>query len=85
MGNDGKQRYTTTYYNLDAIISVGYRVNSINATAFRKWATRVLKDYLLKGYSVNQQLLALQRQIDTRFDEHTQRMTRNHLFLHIVH
>ncbi len=75
MGNDGKQRYTTVFYNLDVIISVGYRVNSVNATAFRKWATHVLKDYLLKGYSVNQQLLAIQRQIDSRFDEHSLRMT----------
>lgn len=73
--SDGKV-YRTQFYNLDAIISVGYRVNSINATAFRKWATGVLKDYLLKGYSVNQQLLAMQRQLDTRFDEHSQRMTR---------
>ena len=72
---DGKN-YKTQFYNLDAIISVGYRVNSINATAFRRWATRVLKDYLLKGYSVNQQLLAMQRQIDSRLDEHTQRMSR---------
>ena len=72
---DGK-KYKTQFYNLDAIISVGYRVNSVNATAFRKWATHVLKDYLLKGYSVNQQLLAVQRQIDTRFDEHSLRMTR---------
>ena len=73
--SDGKV-YRTQFYNLDAIISVGYRVNSINATAFRKWATGVLKNYLLKGYSVNQQLLAMQRQIDTRFDEHSLRMTR---------
>ena len=73
--SDGKV-YKTQFYNLDAIISVGYRVNSINATAFRKWATGVLKDYLLKGYSVNQQLLAMQRQLDTRLDEHSQRMTR---------
>ena len=73
--SDGKV-YRTQFYNLDAIISVGYRVNSINATAFRKWATGVLKDYLLKGYSVNQQLLAMQRQLDTRFEEHSQRMTR---------
>ena len=72
---DGKI-YKTQFYNLDAIISVGYRVNSVNATAFRKWATHVLKEYLLKGYSVNQQLLAMQRQIDTRFDEQSQRMTR---------
>ena len=73
--SDGKV-YKTQFYNLDAIISVGYRVNSINATIFRQWATRVLKDYLLKGYSVNQQMLALQRQIDTRFDEQSQRITR---------
>ena len=73
--SDGKV-YRTQFYNLDAIISVGYRVNSINATAFRKWATGVLKDYLLKGYSVNQQLLAMQRQLDTRLDAHSQRMTR---------
>ncbi len=72
---DGKT-YKTQFYNLDAIISVGYRVNSVNATAFRRWATQVLKDYLLKGYSVNQQLLAMQRQIDTRFDEQSRRMTR---------
>lgn len=73
--SDGKV-YKTQFYNLDAIISVGYRVNSINATAFRKWATHVLKDYLLKGYSVNQQLLAMQRQMDMRFDEQSLRMTR---------
>ena len=73
--SDGKV-YKTQFYNLDAIISVGYRVNSINATAFRKWATHVLKDYLLKGYSVNQQLLAMQRQMDTRFEEQSVRMTR---------
>lgn len=52
MGNDGKQRYQTTYYNLDAILSIGYRVNSKNATQFRIWANKVLKEYLIKGYSV---------------------------------
>jgi hypothetical protein len=56
MGNDSMQRYKTKYYNLDAIISVGYRVNSINATLFRIWATRTLKNYLLKGYAVNQRI-----------------------------
>jgi hypothetical protein len=45
--NDGK-KYLTSFYNLDAIIAVGYRVNSYNATQFRIWATNVLKDYLLK-------------------------------------
>ena len=44
------------YYNLDMIISVGYRVNSKNATSFRRWATSVLKQYLIKGYVINQQL-----------------------------
>ena len=41
------------FYSLDVIISVGYRVNSIRATAFRQWATSVLKQYMLKGYAVN--------------------------------
>ncbi len=45
------------FYNLDAIISVGYRVNSSRATQFRIWATKVLKDYILKGYSINQRII----------------------------
>ena len=56
MGNDGKQSYLTKYYNLDAILSVGYRVNSRNATLFRQWATQVLRNYLLKGFSINQRM-----------------------------
>lgn len=44
------------YYNLDMIISVGYRVNSKNATSFRRWATSILKQYLIKGYAINQQI-----------------------------
>lgn len=63
MGNDGKQRYTTKYYNLDAILSIGYRVNSKNATFFRKWVNSVLKDYLLKGYSINKRLSELERTV----------------------
>ena len=46
---DGK-RYNTSYYNLDAIIAVGYRVNSKKATMFRIWANRVLKEFIIKGY-----------------------------------
>jgi len=53
---DGK-KYDTNFYNLDAIISVGYRVNSAKATKFRIWATRTLKEYLLKGYAMNQKRL----------------------------
>jgi len=56
MGNDGKQTYHTKFYNLDAILSVGYRVNSKNATQFRIWANKVLKDYLVKGYAVNEKI-----------------------------
>lgn len=63
MGNDGKQKYVTKYYNLDAILSVGYRVNSKNATLFRRWANGVLKEYLLKGYSVNRRLTELEHTV----------------------
>ena len=53
---DGKT-YQVEYYNLDMIISVGYRVKSKNGVIFRKWATKVLKDYMIKGYAVNQKRL----------------------------
>lgn len=59
---DGKL-YKTKFYNLDAILSVGYRVNSINATMFRRWANSVLKEYLLKGYSVNQRFERLEQRV----------------------
>ena len=62
------------FYNLDMIISVGYRVNSRNATLFRKWATSVLKEYMLKGYAVNQRLLAIEDRIDRRLQEHTEQI-----------
>ena len=51
------------FYNLDMIISVGYRVNSIRGTQFRQWANKVLKDYMLKGYAVNQRLLNIENQL----------------------
>ena len=53
--SDGK-KYKTKYYNLDIIISVGYRVKSLRGTQFRQWANKVLKEYLLRGYSNNQRL-----------------------------
>ncbi|MDY4558087.1 MAG: RhuM family protein [Alloprevotella sp.] len=62
---DGKT-YKTLFYNLDAILSVGYRVNSINATSFRRWASTVLKQYLLRGYAVQRQIRQLERQIVLR-------------------
>ena len=59
---DGKV-YKTKFYNLDAILSVGYRVNSKNATLFRQWANQVLKEYLLKGYSVNARFERLEQRV----------------------
>lgn len=50
--SDGKI-YKTGFYNLDAIISIGYRVNSIQATRFRQWATAVLKEYIIKGFTMD--------------------------------
>ena len=55
---EGKtQTHMVDYYNLDMIISIGYRVKSTQGVAFRKWATKILKDYMLKGYAVNQKRL----------------------------
>ena len=66
MGNDGLQQYETVMYNLDVIISVGYRVKSQRGTAFRIWATKVLKEYMLRGYAINQRLLAMEECMDKR-------------------
>ena len=59
-GNDALQDYYTTYYNLDVIISVGYRVKSLRGTQFRIWANRVLKEYLIQGYAINRNAKAEQ-------------------------
>ncbi len=72
--SDGKN-YRTKYYNLDVIISVGYRVKSPVGTRFRQWANAVLKDYLLRGYAVHQQVMALQ-QINLRIDAQNDRIAR---------
>ena len=63
--SDGKT-YQVDYYNLDVIISVGYRVKSHRGTQFRQWANKVLKEYLLKGHAINYRL----EQIDTRLQKH---------------
>ena len=68
--SDGKS-YKTKTYNLDAIISVGYRVNSKNATLFRRWASQVLKDYLLKGHVSN-----LEQRVDAKFLSYDMQLTR---------
>ena len=59
---DGK-KYKTKLYNLDVIISVGYRVKSIRGTKFRQWANSVLKQYLLKGYAVNQRIFDIEQKM----------------------
>lgn len=60
--SDGK-KYKTKSYNLDVIISIGYRVKSIRGTQFRIWANKVLKDYLLKGYAVNQRFERIEKDV----------------------
>ncbi|MDE6083350.1 MAG: virulence RhuM family protein [Muribaculaceae bacterium] len=57
--SDGK-KYKTKYYNLDVIISVGYRVKSLRGTQFRQWANKVIKDYLMKGYAISQRFERLE-------------------------
>lgn len=71
--SDGK-RYQVEFYNLDMILSVGYRVNSRNATQFRQWANSILKEHLLKGYSINRQLVAFQERSDERFQKIEQKL-----------
>ncbi len=56
VGFEGDQKYETALYNLDVIISVGYRVKSKRGTQFRIWANKILKDYLIKGYAINQKI-----------------------------
>lgn len=70
--SDGKN-YRTQFYNLDMILSVGYRVNSRNAVIFRRWASCVLKEYMFKGYVVVQKLSSLEYRIaehDERLNQH---------------
>jgi hypothetical protein len=70
-GNRSVKR-SLAHYNLDVIISVGYRVNSINATLFRRWATKILRDYLLKGYAINNRMDRIEDNVEAlknRVDE----------------
>ena len=67
---DKEQYSPTNYYNLDAIISVGYRVDSIRATHFRKWATSVLKEYMIKGFVMDDERLKGNRGIQEISSQH---------------
>lgn len=69
--DDGKT-YQVEHYDLDLILSVGYRVKSANGVKFRRWANQVLKDYILKGYAVNQRKIATDLQIADRLHEQRQ-------------
>ena len=71
-----QKTYNVVFYNLDVVISVGYRVKSIQGTRFRQWATQVLKDYLLKGYALNHRIELLENKTKKKFDEHDNRITR---------
>lgn len=66
---------TKTYYNLDAIISVGFRVNTKKGIEFRRWANGILKDYILKGYAINLRLAQMEEKADARFNSHDARIT----------
>lgn len=70
---DGKT-YRTKFYNLDVIISVGYRVKSQAGTRFRQWATKIVRDYTLRGYAVNQRILAVEERVDNRLMSHERRL-----------
>jgi hypothetical protein len=68
---------TVSHYNLDVIISVGYRVKSLRGTSFRIWATKVLKNYLLKGYAINRRFEQIEKQIEKVSIETDKRLTEN--------
>ena len=70
--NEGHRIVTrnVAHYNLDAIISIGFRVNTKQGIQFRQWANKVLKEYLLRGYAINQRINLLEDKIDRKFAEH---------------
>lgn len=67
MGNDGKQTYNTKYYNLDMIISIGFRVNSKKAIKFRTWANKVIKEYMIQGFSLNDERFLKAKKSDQEY------------------
>ena len=67
VGNDGKQTYNTKYYNLDMIISIGFRVNSKKAIKFRTWANKIIKDYMVQGFALNDDRFMKARKYDQEY------------------
>jgi len=75
MGNEGKQLYKTKYYNLDMIISIGFRVNSKKAIKFRTWANKLIKEYIVKGFTLNDDRFIKGNRFDKKyFDELLERI-----------
>ena len=73
VGMDADQTYETAIYNLDVVISVGYRVKSQRGTQFRIWANQILKEYLLKGYTINQRIELLEQRMNFKFSEYDEK------------
>ena len=73
---EGKRtiRRYVKFYNLDVIISVGYRVKSIRGTRFRQWANKVLKDYIIHGYAINQHIRSLEQRMDSKFIDYDKQL-----------
>ena len=67
VGNDGKQSYNTKYYNLDMIISIGFRVNSKKAIKFRTWANKIIKDYMVQGFVLNDERFMKAKKTDQEY------------------
>ena len=75
--NEGGRMVTRTksYYNLDTIISVGFRVNTKKGIEFRQWANGILKEYILRGYAINQRIAQIEERTDSRFESQSARIT----------
>ena len=71
---DGKN-YKTKFYNLDVIISVGYRVKSKQGTRFRQWANKVLKEYIIQGYVINQHIRSIEQKMDSKFYDYDKQLS----------
>ncbi len=67
VGNDGKQTYNTKYYNLDMIISIGFRVNSKKAIKFRTWANKIIKEYMVQGFALNDERFMKAKRTDQEY------------------
>ena len=67
MGNDGNQTYNTKYYNLDMIISIGFRINSKKTIKFRTWANRIIKEYMVQGFALNDERFLKEKKSDQEY------------------